>query len=205
MYLRGLTNIKKGNSEKAKQYFELGITEDEIYYPAQYKLAQTKYDVGQYKEALTEINALLSEKLNDNMAIKSYDLKAQILIKLSYLNEAKQVYQSVLKKYHQDANPLLNKIRLSLSYLSLDLLENNEALTLVDQLLNTLQNNQEPELMAEAYLLQAKIHEKLNQPEEAKEAIENAHILYNKLGDINGKARVHRVQAKIAKNESNYS
>lgn len=204
MYLRGLMNHRNGNHEKAAQYFELCLSEDKTFHPAQYQLAETKHHMGQDDKALSIVDRLLNQKLSPELEIKSSALKGEVLVKQGYLKQAKKVYQSVLKKYHVYNYSRLSQLNLKLSDVYIGLSKNNEALDILDQLLPELSSNQEPELISDVYLKKANIYQKLGQTQYAIDTVRHAQLLFNQMGDINSNAKAHSLLARVAQNDGNY-
>lgn len=204
MYLRGLLNQRKGNHQKAAQYFNLCLSEDKTFHPAGYQLAATKHRMGQHDIALSIVDGPLNQKLSPEMEIKLHALKGEILVKQGHLSQAKKVYQTVLKKHQIYNHYELNNIGLKLSEVHIGLSENNGALAILNQLLAGLTSNQEPELISDVYLRKANIYQKLGQTQSALEAVHHAQLLFNQLGDINSNAKAHILLARIAQNDANY-
>ena len=202
-YLRGLQNVSDGKLEKAEKYFDLCLLDNPNFHLCTLDLARVKHIQGNNNEALAQINSLLSMQIPTIIALKANILQGDIYLKTNEINQAKAVYQNIINNYANNDLIMETKLKLSQTYSQLN--KKTSAIKLLDDLIASTPENYYAQLLAEAYENKAVVLENLGELKFAKTSINKAKVIYNKLGDIDGEAKVYKLLAKISQQENNYT
>ena len=203
-YLRGLAEVAVGEDEKAAHYFEICIIEDSTFYLARLALAEVKNRLGMQQESLAILDTLSSLVTNPYIEVHAESIRGLIYTKTGKPLLAEQTYLNVLEKHKNSGIFELNNIQLSLSYIYANITENEKAINQLNNLISRVAENQFPEFIAEVHRKKASLLQKIGQTAEAKVSINKAKILFNKLGDLIGEAKVHTLLARLAQHEADY-
>ncbi len=204
LYMHGLASYANGEFSNAENYFQLCLQKKSDFLLAKLELARVKSALGKQQQGLALLDTLLEVGSYPQLEIEALSVKGFIYNILGKDDVNRDLYQSVLSKYANKDYPQLQKIKHNLSFTYTKLTKFNKALTLLNELADSVDEELNPELLASTFQKQASILQKMGHIEQAQEAAEKSLSIYSKLGDLLGEAKTHTTLARIATHQSKY-
>ena len=204
LYMHGLASYANGEFSNAENYFQLCLQKKSDFLLAKLELARVKSALGKQQQGLALLDTLLEVGSYPQLEIEALSVKGLIYNILGKDEVNRDLYQSVLSKYANKDYPQLQKIKHNLSFTYTKLTKFNKALTLLNELEDSVDEELNPELLASTFQKQASILQKMGHIEQAQKAAEKSLSIYSKLGDLLGEAKIHTTLARIATHQSKY-
>jgi len=204
LYLQGLSNLAKGEIDKAGHFLQICIDEMPEFYLARLEMAKVYSAKGNQDKALALLDTLSQTKIFPQIEIDIATTRGDIYDTQGRYEAAKELYLFTLEKYIGQSIPQLNEIRYNLSYTHTILNEYDEALEQLKTIENETRQSQDFDLLAHVYQKQASIYQKLGHMSDAKTSADQSMKLFAKLQDVLGEAKVYITLARISTHQSNY-
>ena len=204
LYLQGLSNLAKGEIDKAGHFLQICIDEMPEFYLARLEMAKVYSAQGNQDKALALLDTLSQTKIFPQIEIDIATTRGDIYDTQGRYEAAKKLYLFTLEKYKGQSIPQLNEIRYNLSYTHTILNEYDEALEQLKTIVNETRQSQDFDLLAHVYQKQASIYQKLGYMSDAKTSADQSMKLFAKLQDVLGESKVYITLARISTHQSNY-
>ncbi len=204
LYMRGLESLNKGEFEQALNYTELAKDQEPSFILAQLQLADIQSRKGNNQQAIETLDSLKNMLQYPQIELSAETLRGDILDTSGEYLQAIAIYQNLIEQ-HQFQNPKkLLPVKYNLSYSLTSLLMYDEALQQLDDISIALDDDSDPNFMADVLQKKGSILLQIGRTAEARELANQAFKYYNDLSDLMGSAKVNILLARIANHESDY-
>ncbi len=204
LYMHGLASFGKGEADKAENYFELCLQEKPDFHLAKLELARVKTSLGKMAQGLALLDTLDGVVFDPQLDIEVQSVRGLIFNIQGKDEKNRGLYLSVLEKYNDKDYAQLNQIKYNLSFTYTKLTEFEKALVLLTELEASIDESIEPVFLAHVTQKKASILQKMGHIQEAKLSAEKSLLLFSKLGDLLGEAKIHTTLARISTHQSKY-
>jgi len=204
LYLRGLENLNQGKLDQALNYTELANDQAPGFLLAQLQLANIQSKKGDNQQAIETLDQLKKSKHYAQIELNAETLRGDILDTRGEYQQAVEIYQRLIDSYQlQNTKKLLN-VKYNLSYALTSLLMYDQALQQLDEIAAVLDDQSDPNFMADVLQKKSSILLQIGRTSEARELANQAIKQYNDLSDLMGSAKANILLARIANHESDY-
>ena len=204
LYLRGLNSLNAGELEQAFNYTTLAVKQDDSFILARLQLADVQYKQGDSETALTTLDALQSDPHYAQVALSAQILRGDILDTAGRYPEAIAIYENLIaESQHRNPKKIL-AAKYNLSYALTATLEYQSALKQLDDIIQALQDQSDPGLLADALQKKGSVLLQIGQTAEARQLANQSYQLYQDLADSMGAGKASILMARISNHESDY-